>query len=66
MKVELNISAEELAELDALVQREIENTHVELRRTRNPQFRSELQQHVERMEHLLRQLAQSPVPAGTK
>ena len=66
MKCELSVSAEELAELNALLEREIQSSHVELRRTRNPEFRDQVQQHVDRLEGLLRQLTQAQAPAGTK
>jgi len=64
MKCELDISSEELADLDVLLQREAQASRSELRRTRNPQFRSELEHHVERVEHLLGLLTRCHSPGA--
>lgn len=48
----IDMSDEELGELDRLLVGEIDDSRVELRRTRNPGFRDHVRHHLEVMEHL--------------
>jgi hypothetical protein len=64
----VSLSDEELAELDRMLTKELVERRSELRRTRNPSFRAQLDERIEVLEHMHEQvseeLAHHAVPAG--
>ena len=53
MPHEVYLSEEEALDLNRLLRREVNESRVELRRTRNPHFRDEIQHRIELEEHVL-------------
>jgi hypothetical protein len=53
MRYQLSLTKAELEELEQLARREAEASHVEHRRTRNPRFRSDIEERLRRLEHML-------------
>ena len=56
MKHAMMLSDEEIRELDGLVNADISERRTELRRTRNPKFRAQVQHHLELDRHILHEL----------
>ena len=57
MKTTITLSTEEIDELEVLLHRELDSTRVELRRTRNPNFRDGIKTHMRLTEHMLESVA---------
>ncbi len=53
MTTAIRLSDEEIEELELLLHRELDSTRVELRRTRNPQFRDGIKHYMRVTEHML-------------
>ncbi len=53
MSHQITISDEELDHLEGMISHELETSHHELRRTRNPGFRGQILRRIEVVEHLL-------------
>ncbi len=57
MQHQIMLSDEELDELDRMLQNELPDWHAEMRRSRNPGFRDDLQLRIERLEHVQKIIA---------
>lgn len=68
MKRQITVSDEELSELDAVLSNELSDTRTELRRTRNPAFRKQVNHHIEVIAHIRETVEEAigPRPEPTK
>jgi len=66
MECKLDISDQELAELQSLLRREIESSRNELRRTRNLEFRDQIRHHVEVLSHVLERVTRIESEMGVQ
>ena len=64
MKTAIRLSDEEIEELEMLLHRELDSTRVELRRTRNPQFRDGIKHHMRVTEQMLATVEDARTGAG--
>ena len=65
MAYQIDLSDEELDELDLVLRQEFRSTRIELRRTRNPEYRGEVRHHMDLVEHILESLGSAKSRSGT-
>ena len=66
MKCELNLSLEELSELEKMLQRELENGRTALRRGHDARCRGETHKHMQLVEHILGEVTRVELQAASE
>ncbi len=61
----ITLTSEEVDLMENLLNREIYETRSEHRRTRNPEFRSQIERRIELQEHILKTIQQAKMRAPT-
>ena len=64
MKRTITLTEEEAGELEDLIRSDLQETHSELRRTRNPDYRDRVNNHLKRLQHVHELLTGEETPSA--